>query len=132
MTQRWPGPSNSRVKRRVSSHKRNLQPQIACRIPNRARPVLIPLEHPCFFRVPRSHITLIPVVSYPYINPYNPCSFHFLFHSPYINYPIFFRVPSNHILTQNLYYDYYYPKARYLIIGYMDPLGHFSGSPRVI
>ena len=26
-----------------------------------------------------------------------------------------------HILTQNLYYNYYYPKPKYLIIGYMDP-----------
>ena len=28
---------------------------------------------------------------------------------------------NNHILTQNLYYTYYYPKPKYLIIGYMDP-----------
>ena len=32
-------------------------------------------------------------------------------------------VPNNHILTQNLYYNYYYPNPKYLIIGYMDPLG---------
>ena len=24
---------------------------------------------------------------------------------------------------QNLYYDYYYPKPKYLITGYLDPLG---------
>ena len=35
------------------------------------------------------------------------------------------QVPNNHILTQNLYYNYYYPKPKYLIIGYMDPLGRF-------
>ena len=33
------------------------------------------------------------------------------------------QVPNNHILTQNLYYNYYYPNPKYLIIGYMDPLG---------
>ena len=33
------------------------------------------------------------------------------------------QVPNNHILTQNLYYNYYYPKPKYPIIGYMDPLG---------
>ena len=26
-----------------------------------------------------------------------------------------------HILTQNLYHNYYYPKPKYLIVGYMDP-----------
>ena len=33
------------------------------------------------------------------------------------------QVPNNHILTQNLYYNYYYPKPKYLVIGCMDPLG---------
>ena len=33
------------------------------------------------------------------------------------------QVPNNHIPTQNLYYNYYYPNPKYLIIGYMDPLG---------
>ena len=33
------------------------------------------------------------------------------------------QVPNNHILTPNLYYNYYYPNPKYLIIGYMDPLG---------
>ena len=33
------------------------------------------------------------------------------------------QVPNNHILTQNLYYIYYYPNPKYLNIGYMDPLG---------
>ena len=33
------------------------------------------------------------------------------------------QVPNNHILTPNLYYSYYYPKPKYLIIGYLDPLG---------
>ena len=32
------------------------------------------------------------------------------------------QVPNSHILTQNLYYKYYYPKPKYLIIGYLDPL----------
>ena len=32
-------------------------------------------------------------------------------------------MPKNHILTGNLYYNYYYPKPKYLIIGYLDPLG---------
>ena len=31
------------------------------------------------------------------------------------------QVPNNHVLTQNVYYDYYYPKPRYLIIEYLDP-----------
>ena len=26
-------------------------------------------------------------------------------------------------LPKSLYYNYYYPKAKYLIIGYLDPLG---------
>ena len=41
------------------------------------------------------------------------------------------QVPDNHILTQNLYYNYnyYYPKPKYLIIGYLDPLG--KGAIRV-
>ena len=34
------------------------------------------------------------------------------------------QVPNNHILTQNLYYNHYYPKPKYLIIGYLDPLGY--------
>ena len=33
------------------------------------------------------------------------------------------QVPNSHIIVQNLYYNYYYPKSKYLIIGYMDPLG---------
>ena len=33
------------------------------------------------------------------------------------------QVPNNHVLTQNLYYNSYYPKPKYLIIGYLDPLG---------
>ena len=37
------------------------------------------------------------------------------------------QVPNNHILTQNLYYNYYYPNPKYLIIGYMDPLGQSKG-----
>ena len=34
------------------------------------------------------------------------------------------QVPSNHILTQNLYYNYHYPKPKYPIIVYLDPLGY--------
>ena len=37
--------------------------------------------------------------------------------------PLRVQVPKNHILTQNLYENYYYPNPKYLIIGYMDPLG---------
>ena len=33
------------------------------------------------------------------------------------------QVPNNHILTQSLYYNPYYPKPKYLIIRYLDPLG---------
>ena len=29
------------------------------------------------------------------------------------------QVPNHHILTQNLYYNYYYPNPKYLIIGYI-------------
>ena len=37
------------------------------------------------------------------------------------------QVPNkNIILAQNLYYNYYYPKCKYLIIGYLDPLGSLS------
>ena len=38
------------------------------------------------------------------------------------------QVPNNHILTQNLYYNYYYPKPKYLIIGYLDPQGMVAGA----
>ena len=31
------------------------------------------------------------------------------------------QVPNNHIRTQNLYYNYYCPKPKYLIVGYLDP-----------
>ena len=31
------------------------------------------------------------------------------------------QVPNNHMLTQSLYYNYYYLYPKYLIIGYMDP-----------
>ena len=34
------------------------------------------------------------------------------------------QVPNYHVLTQNLYYNYYYPNPKYLTIGYMDPLGY--------
>ena len=37
------------------------------------------------------------------------------------------QVPNNQILTQNLYYNYYYPKPKYLIIEYMDPLEKVEG-----
>ena len=33
------------------------------------------------------------------------------------------QVPNNHIFAQNPYYNYYYPKPKCLILGYMDPLG---------
>ena len=32
-----------------------------------------------------------------------------------------FQVPNNHVLTQSLYYNYYYPKPKYLMIGYLGP-----------
>ena len=31
------------------------------------------------------------------------------------------QVPNNQILTQNLYYNYYYQSPKYPVIGYMDP-----------
>ena len=37
------------------------------------------------------------------------------------------QVPNNHILTQNLCYLYYYPKPKYLITLYLDPLGNLVG-----
>ena len=40
------------------------------------------------------------------------------------------QVPYNHILTQNLYYNYYYPKPKYLIIVYLDPLCWGYDCPR--
>ena len=36
------------------------------------------------------------------------------------------QVLNNHILTQNLYYSYYYPKPKYLILGYLDPKPYIS------
>ena len=39
------------------------------------------------------------------------------------------QVPDNHIPAQNLYYNYYYPKPKHLIIGYLDPLGNISEQP---
>ena len=37
------------------------------------------------------------------------------------------QVPNNHILTETLSDKYYYPNPKYLIIGYMDPLGNYVG-----
>ena len=37
------------------------------------------------------------------------------------------QVPNHDILTQNLYHNYYYPKPKYLVIGYLDPLGKIHG-----
>ena len=34
------------------------------------------------------------------------------------------QVPNNHILPQNLYHNPYHPNPKYLIIGYMDPVGY--------
>ena len=31
------------------------------------------------------------------------------------------QVHNHHILTQNLYQNHYYPNAKYLLIGYLDP-----------
>ena len=31
---------------------------------------------------------------------------------------------DNHILAPNLYFENNYPKPRYLIIGFLDPLGY--------
>ena len=42
------------------------------------------------------------------------------------------QVPNNYILTQNLYYSYYYPNPKYPIIGYMDPLGNYSCNLRIL
>ena len=42
------------------------------------------------------------------------------------------QVPNNHILTPNLCYNYYYPNPKYLIIGYMDPLGYLFRSLKSI
>ena len=36
------------------------------------------------------------------------------------------QVPNDHVLAQNLYYNYYCPKLKYLIIGYMDPVGYIG------
>ena len=48
-------------------------------------------------------------------------------------FPLRVQVPNNHVLTQNLYYNYYYPQPQYLIIGYFDPLGSaFRGIGRRI
>ena len=35
----------------------------------------------------------------------------------------YIQVPCNHLLAQKMYHTYYCPKPKYLIIGYMDPLG---------
>ena len=39
------------------------------------------------------------------------------------------QVLNNHMLTQNQFYNYFYPKPKYLIIGYMDPLGKVNPTP---
>ena len=40
------------------------------------------------------------------------------------------QVPNSHTLTQNLYYNYYYPKPKNRIIGYLDLLGVFKRAPK--
>ena len=43
----------------------------------------------------------------------------------YCSIPLRIQVRNNHnILAQNLYHHYYYPKPKYQIIGYMDPLSN--------
>ena len=46
------------------------------------------------------------------------CSSFGSFHAKTFERPIDFQ--DNHILAQNLYCNYYYPKPKYLIIGYFD------------
>ena len=43
------------------------------------------------------------------------------FHSQSPRLTLRVQVPNIHILTQNLYYNYYYPNPKYLINGYMGP-----------
>ena len=43
----------------------------------------------------------------------------------YISLYIYIQVPNIHILTRNLRFNYHYPKTKYLIIGYLDPLGMY-------
>ena len=42
------------------------------------------------------------------------------------------QVPNYHILTQDLYYNYYYPKPKYLIIRYLDPLGKLQTQTQIL
>ena len=44
-------------------------------------------------------------------------------HDPEPSFSLRVQVPNNHILTENLYYTYYYPNSKYLVIGHMDPFG---------
>ena len=44
----------------------------------------------------------------------------------FLNQTLRVQVLNNHILAQNLYYNDYYPKPKYPIIGYRDPLGKGS------
>ena len=39
------------------------------------------------------------------------------------------QVLNNHILTQNLHYSYCYPKPKYQMIRYLDPLGYCCRTP---
>ena len=41
------------------------------------------------------------------------------------------QVPNNHILTQNPYYNCYYPIPKYLILAYLDPWGKSPGDLRL-
>ena len=40
------------------------------------------------------------------------------------------QVPNNHIHAQNMHYNYYFPKPKYLIIEYLDPLGKLKSQRR--
>ena len=51
-------------------------------------------------------------------DPYNPSSLNPKLHEATLR----VQVPNNQILTPNQYYKYYYPKPKYVIIGYLDPL----------
>ena len=60
---------------------------------------------------------------------------HYMREAPHpANLPLAVRVQvlNTHVLTQTLYYNYYYPNPRYLIIRYLDPLGSpsFEAFPR--
>ena len=79
-------------------------------------------------RPPKIHPCILPYISYILHIPHNVSLYdpHRTLSDP--PFALKTHVPHNQILTQNLYYVFYYPNPKYLKFGYMDLLGYILWS----